>query len=171
MLRTVASRSLRTIISKPLTSSIKLINQKTNLSIRMISSSSKVQHEAPIFRLEQPTAAEEEADFQSQISSIQTWFDSPRYASLKRNYSAEIVASKRGTQPISPLHSSNISAKKLWAALERAAKEGRPLNTMGAIDPIQMTQMAEHLEVLYVSGWASSSVLTTGNNEVGPDLG
>lgn len=41
---------------------------------------------------------------------------------------------------------------------------------MGAIDPIQMTQMAPHLDVLYVSGWASSSVLTTGNNEVGPDL-
>lgn len=45
-----------------------------------------------------------------------------------------------------------------------------PLPTMGAIDPIQMTQMAPHLEVLYVSGWASSSVLTTGNNETGPDL-
>jgi isocitrate lyase len=42
---------------------------------------------------------------------------------------------------------------------------------MGAIDPVQLTQMAKHQEVVYVSGWASSSVLTTGNNEVGPDLG
>lgn len=126
---------------------------------------------APLFRLTQPTAAEEEADYQSQIASIQSWFDSPRFAQTKRSYSAALVASKRGTQPISPLHSSNISAKKLWAALTKASEEGRPLNTMGAIDPIQMTQMAPHSEVLYVSGWASSSVLTTGNNEVGPDLG
>lgn len=125
---------------------------------------------APLFRLSQPTAEEEAADFQAQISEIQTWFNSPRFAATKRPYSAELIATKRGTQPISPLHSSNISAQKLWAQLTKAAKEEKPLHTMGAIDPIQMTQMAPHLEVLYVSGWAASSVLTTGNNEVGPDL-
>lgn len=41
---------------------------------------------------------------------------------------------------------------------------------MGAIDPVQMTQMAPNQEVLYISGWACSSVLTT-TNEVSPDLG
>lgn len=41
---------------------------------------------------------------------------------------------------------------------------------VGAIDPVQMTQQAENQEVLYVSGWACSSVLTT-TNEVSPDLG
>jgi isocitrate lyase len=41
---------------------------------------------------------------------------------------------------------------------------------VGAIDPVQMTQQAENQEVLYVSGWAASSVLTT-TNEVSPDLG
>ncbi|SCV70860.1 BQ2448_3622 [Microbotryum intermedium] len=125
---------------------------------------------APLFRLDPPTPEEEEADFAAQTQQIQEWFDSPRFKNLKRPYSASLVASKRGTQPISPLHPSNISAKKLFAALERASQHGRPLHTMGAIDPIQMTQMAPYLEVLYVSGWAASSVLTTGNNEVGPDL-
>lgn len=33
-----------------------------------------------------------------------------------------------------------------------------------------MTQQAANQEVLYVSGWAASSVLTT-TNEVSPDLG
>jgi isocitrate lyase len=42
---------------------------------------------------------------------------------------------------------------------------------MGAIDPVQMTQMVRNQEAVYISGWAASSVLTTGNNEVGPDLG
>ena len=41
---------------------------------------------------------------------------------------------------------------------------------MGAIDPVQMTQQALHQEVLYVSGWACSSTLTT-TNEVSPDFG
>ena len=41
---------------------------------------------------------------------------------------------------------------------------------MGAIDPVQMTQQAPHQEILYVSGWACSAVLTT-TNEVSPDFG
>ncbi len=41
---------------------------------------------------------------------------------------------------------------------------------MGAIDPIQMTQQAPNQEVLYISGWACSSALTT-TNEVSPDFG
>lgn len=41
---------------------------------------------------------------------------------------------------------------------------------MGAIDPVQMTQQAPHQEVLYISGWACSSVLTS-TNEVSPDFG
>ena len=42
--------------------------------------------------------------------------------------------------------------------------------TVGAIDPVQMTQQAENQEVLYVSGWACSSVLTS-TNEVSADFG
>ena len=41
---------------------------------------------------------------------------------------------------------------------------------VGAIDPVQMTQQAANQEVLYISGWACSSVLTT-TNEVSPDFG
>lgn len=41
---------------------------------------------------------------------------------------------------------------------------------VGAIDPVQMTQQAPNQEVLYISGWACSSLLTT-TNEVSPDFG
>jgi isocitrate lyase len=41
---------------------------------------------------------------------------------------------------------------------------------VGVIDPVQMTQQAPNQDVLYVSGWACSSVLTT-TNEVSPDFG
>jgi isocitrate lyase len=72
--------------------------------------------------------------------------------------------------PVMPLPS-NLLADKLFSLFNKSAAAGKPVHTMGAIDPIQMTQMARHQEVVYISGWAASSVLTTGNNEVGPDLG
>lgn len=50
----------------------------------------------------------------------------------------------------------------------------RPANTwgkiVGAIDPVQMTQQAPNQEILYISGWACSSLLTS-TNEVSPDFG
>ncbi|KAK4055590.1 mitochondrial 2-methylisocitrate lyase [Microbotryomycetes sp. JL201] len=124
----------------------------------------------PLYRLDAPSEAEERAQFAAQVKQVDDWFKSPRFKRTKRPYSAELVATKRGTQVVSPLHPTNVAAQKLFALLERAASNGQPLHTMGAIDPVQMTQQALHLDVLYVSGWASSSVLTTGNNETGPDL-
>ncbi|KAF8203996.1 isocitrate lyase [Pholiota molesta] len=98
------------------------------------------------------------------------FFAQPRFAGIKRPYTPESVASKQGSLPVTPLPSS-LLADKLFNLLTVRANEGKPIHTMGAIDPVQMTQMARNQEVVYVSGWASSSVLTTGNNEVGPDLG
>lgn len=132
-------------------------------------SSSAMCSSVPPFRLTPPTAAEEEADFQAQVAEASSFMSSPRFATTARPYSPELVATKRGTQAINPLHPSNVSAQKLFALLSQAASEGRAVRTMGAIDPVQQSQMAAHLEVVYVSGWATSSVLTMGN-EVGPDL-
>lgn len=75
--------------------------------------------------------------------------------------------SKRGTLPIS--YPSNILAQKLWAILSVRFKNGTPSHTYGALDPVQVTQMAKYLETVYVSGWQSSSTASS-TNEPGPDL-
>jgi len=124
----------------------------------------------PAFRLDAPSVADEQAAYEASIESINQWWASPRFRGIKRPYDASAVASKRGTMPPDPLNPVNIQAKKLYSLFSRAAEAGKPIHTMGAIDPVQMTQMAKHQEVLYVSGWACSSVLTTANNDVGPDL-
>ncbi|PPQ68767.1 hypothetical protein CVT26_001736 [Gymnopilus dilepis] len=124
----------------------------------------------PSLPLQPPTLDEEAAEFESRTKEMEDFFAQPRFKGIKRTYSAASVASKQGSLPVTPLPST-LLADKLHRLLENAAKEGRPVHTMGAIDPIQMTQMAQNQEVVYVSGWAASSVLTTGNNEVGPDLG
>jgi isocitrate lyase len=124
----------------------------------------------PAFYLDPPSVEQEEAKLNATTQQVQEWFDSPRFKGIKRPYTAREVAIKRGSYPIDPLNPVNIQAKKLFAVLSRAAEAGKPVHTLGAIDPVQQSQMARNQEVVYISGWASSSVLTTAMNEVGPDL-
>ena len=119
--------------------------------------------------LSPPSLEEETQLFNERVASLSRFFTLPRFSGIKRPYRPADIASKQGSLPIQPPLSASL-ADKLFALLARAEGEKQPLHTMGAIDPVQMTQMAKHQEVLYVSGWASSSVLTTANNEVGPDL-
>ena len=131
---------------------------------RMLSSS------IPSLPLQPPSLDDEAAQFAARTNEMEDFFSHPRFKDIKRPYTAASVASKQGSLPVTPLPSS-LLADKLFALLTKSANEGKPIHTMGAIDPVQMTQMARNQEVVYVSGWAASSVLTTGNNEVGPDLG
>lgn len=124
----------------------------------------------PSLPLQPPSGDVEQAQFNEQVQEIQSFFDQPRFKGLKRPYTAEQIAASQGSLPVLPL-SSTLLADKLYRLFEERAKEGKPVHTMGAIDPVQMTQMAKNQEVVYVSGWAASSLLTTCSNEVGPDIG
>jgi isocitrate lyase len=124
----------------------------------------------PALPLHPPSVDEEVAEFEHRTDEMARFFAHSRFKGIKRPYSPASVASKQGSLPVTPLPSS-LLADKLFNLFTQRASEGKPVHTMGAIDPVQMTQMARNQEVVYVSGWAASSVLTTGNNEVGPDLG
>ena len=87
---------------------------------------------------------------------------------IKRPYTAADIASKRGSQHFA--YPSSVMATKLFNLIREREAKGEPVHTMGAIDPVQMTQQAPHQEVLYISGWACSSLLTS-TNEVSPDFG
>ncbi|KAF9220985.1 isocitrate lyase and phosphorylmutase [Gyrodon lividus] len=109
----------------------------------------------------------ERAAFQVEVAHVEEWFKSPRFARVKRPYTAAQVVSKRGTIPIK--YPAEIQGKKLFALLSEHAKNGTPSHTYGALDPVQVTQMAKYLETVYVSGWQSSSTASS-TNEPGPDL-
>jgi len=110
----------------------------------------------------------EDALFEEQVQAVKDWWASPRYQGIKRPYSAEDVVSKRGA--LQQSYPSSLMARKLFNLLEERAAKGEPVHTMGAIDPVQMTQQAANQEVLYISGWACSSVLSS-TNEVSADFG
>ncbi|KAI9838831.1 MAG: hypothetical protein M1819_004037 [Sarea resinae] len=110
----------------------------------------------------------EDALFEQEVREVEEWWTTPRYEGIKRPYSAEDVVSKRGT--LQQTYPSSLMARKLFNLFKERGAVGEPVHTMGAIDPVQMTQQAPNQEVLYISGWACSSTLTT-TNEVSPDFG
>ena len=112
----------------------------------------------------------ETAEFDARTFEMFLFFSLPRFGSLKWPYPPSAVTYKQGSLPMLPLPST-LLADKLYALLMKATLEDRGVYTMGVINPVQMTQMARHQEAMYISGWAASSVFTTGNNEVRPDLG
>ncbi|KAL2022977.1 hypothetical protein VTK56DRAFT_4192 [Thermocarpiscus australiensis] len=116
----------------------------------------------------QKAGAAEDALYQQQIRDVEAWWASPRFAGIKRDWTAADVVSKRGS--LQQSYPSSVMARKLWNLIREREAAGQPIHTLGAIDPVQMTQQAPHQEVLYVSGWACSSLLTT-TNEVSPDFG
>ena len=125
---------------------------------------------ASALALDAPSPSDEAAHFAERVASVEKFFALPRFSKTLRPYTAADVASKQGSLPPLPLPST-LLADKLYTLFERASSEGKPVHTLGAVDPVQMTQIARWLEVCYVSGWACSSLLTTANNEVGPDFG
>ncbi|KAI9472881.1 isocitrate lyase [Zychaea mexicana] len=110
---------------------------------------------------------QEETEFRQEVEQVKQWWTSPRFKLVKRPYTAEQIVSKRGTIPTE--YRSNGQGKKLWDILQHNKRTGNTSHTFGALDPVQVTQMAPHLDTVYVSGWQCSSTAST-SNEPGPDL-
>lgn len=109
----------------------------------------------------------EEKFFQDQVAAIKEWWSQPRWAKTKRIYTAEEIALKRGTLKID--YPSSNQAKKLYKLIEEHDKNKSVLFTFGALDPVQVSQMAKYVDTIYVSGWQCSSTAST-SNEPSPDL-
>ncbi|KAH6683724.1 mitochondrial 2-methylisocitrate lyase [Plectosphaerella plurivora] len=175
MMRRIATRAPRRVpllqprTSTSLTTPLRCLSTTSRMA--QIPANPFSAHPADAFQLlpEAVKAGEaEDALYESQLKEVEAWWASPRYDGIKRPYSAADVVSKRGTQQQTP--PSSLMARKLFNLIKEREAEGKPIHTMGAIDPVQMTQQAAHQEVLYISGWACSSLLTS-TNEVSPDFG
>ncbi|KAL8773569.1 MAG: hypothetical protein Q9209_001674 [Squamulea sp. 1 TL-2023] len=155
---------MTTVIKRPPWNSSCIL---TTISLRSIRRYPLSNHRSIV----QPAAsakAAEDALFDHQVQDVKKWWAAPRFENTKRSYTAEQVVGKRGT--MQQTYPSSLMATKLFNLLQERAAAGEPVHTMGAIDPVQMTQQAPNQEVLYVSGWACSSLLTT-TNEVSADFG
>ncbi|MDX1497810.1 MAG: isocitrate lyase, partial [Salinisphaeraceae bacterium] len=90
---------------------------------------------------------------QEQIDALKKdWAENPRWANVKRGYSAEDVVRLRGSiQPEYTL--ARRGAERLWDAVNGNSKKGY-VNAFGAITAGQAMQQAKAgLEAVYLSGW------------------
>ena len=101
-------------------------------------------------------------------SQLRDWWQQPRWTHARRDWVADDIVRLRGSQKTIEW-ASNRMAQKFWKQLDLAGAIGECKYTFGALDPIQVVQMAKYLDTVYVSGWQSSSTASS-NNLCGPDL-
>jgi len=114
-----------------------------------------------------PVSATEDADFAARVSAMKAWMSSERFKHTKRPFTAEDVVKLQGTVPLTFV-GAQIS-DKLYKMMRQHLAEGKCSHTFGALDTVQVVQMAKYLTSVYVSGWQSSSTAST-SNEPGPDV-
>jgi len=109
----------------------------------------------------------EDQEHAERMASMQDYMNQSRFKYVHRPYSVEDVVKLQGTLETS--QASAQQAMKLYNMLRELQAEGKCSHTFGALDPVQVAQMAPHLSTVYVSGWQSSSTAST-SNEPGPDV-
>lgn len=112
-------------------------------------------------------SADEDSVFAQRVKDVEAFIHSERFKYVTRPYSAEQVVKLQGTVPAANV--GVAQSRKLYKLLRELQAEGKTSHTFGALDTIQVIQMAKHLSTVYVSGWQSSSTAST-SNEPGPDV-
>merc|ERR1712125_21234 len=92
---------------------------------------------------------------------------SDRFKHTTRPFTAEQVVKLQGTMPLNFVGSK--LSDKLYKMMREHQANGTCSHTFGALDTVQVTQMAKYLTSVYVSGCQSSSTAST-SNEPGPDV-
>merc|ERR1719515_284635 len=113
------------------------------------------------------SALGEDGDYQARVAAMKAWMASDRFKMITRPYTAEQVINFQGTMPLA-FTSAKVS-EKLYSMLRDHQAKGTCSHTFGALDTVQVVQMAKYLTTVYVSGWQSSSTAST-SNEPGPDV-
>jgi isocitrate lyase len=71
--------------------------------------------------------------------------------------------------PIQNDYASRVMSEKMREIIQHNKNTGTTSVTFGALDPVQVVQMNNHVDSIYVSGWQCASTAST-SNEPGPDL-
>lgn len=110
---------------------------------------------------------DEDTRLRQVADEIRQWWATPRFKRIQRPYTAEEVAALRGNLTLNT--PSHFFSRKLHAMLTEAQQKGTFHHTFGALDPVQVTNLAKYLTTVYVSGWQCSSTASV-TNEPGPDF-
>jgi hypothetical protein len=83
--------------------------------------------------------------YEAEVDKVKSWWKSPRWSGVERKYKPEDVVSLRGTE--NQTFPSNAAATKAYKLFRKLQTEGKTTATFGALDAVQVTQMAKYLPV------------------------
>ncbi|HEY6462795.1 MAG TPA: isocitrate lyase/phosphoenolpyruvate mutase family protein, partial [Polyangiaceae bacterium] len=107
--------------------------------------------------------------FENEVAELQRWFESPRFAGVKRLHTAREVVEQRGT-----IRADYIVAREAAAGMHARLRElfaqKKSITTFGPYSPGQAVAMRRAgIEGIYVGGWATSAK-GSADEDPGPDL-
>lgn len=119
-----------------------------------------------------PKSAEEEIELErAELHTLREWMNSERFQFIKRPFKPEDVLRLRGTLTMqNPRPFGYGIDRKAWELFRELSQRGGYSHTFGALDPVQVVQMAKYLKTIYVSGWQCASNAVGDNVDPGPDL-
>jgi isocitrate lyase len=109
------------------------------------------------------------ATFEEEVSEMRQWARGPRFAGIKRLYSAREVVEQRGT--VRPDYTvAREAAAAFHARLRQLYAEKKSITTYGPYSPGQAVAMKRSgIEGIYLGGWATSAKGSY-DEDPGPDL-
>lgn len=107
--------------------------------------------------------------FEREVAEMRRWFESPRFAGLRRLHTAREVVEQRGS--IRPEYTvAHEAAEAFYARLRQLFAEKKSITTLGPYSPGQAVAMKRAgIEGIYVGGWATSAK-GSAEEDPGPDL-
>ena len=107
--------------------------------------------------------------FEAEVRSVQEWMSGPRFAGLRRLYSARQVVEQRGAIR-ADYTVARDAAERFHARLRELFDAGRAITTFGPYSPGQAVAMKRAgIEGIYLGGWATSAKGDQ-QEDPGPDL-
>ena len=107
--------------------------------------------------------------FEQEVEATRQWMASPRFAGIRRLYSARQVVEQRGTIRDDPKVARDAAAA-FYDRLRQLFAERRCITTFGPYSPGQAVVMKRlGIEGIYLGGWATSAKGST-QEDPGPDL-
>ena len=107
--------------------------------------------------------------FDAEVESVRRWMSGPRFAGLRRLYSARQVVEQRGA--LGADHTvARVAAERFHVLLRRLFEAGRSITTFGPYSPGQAVAMKRAgIQGIYLGGWATSAKGSL-HEDPGPDL-
>uniref|UniRef100_A0A7S2QTU3 Isocitrate lyase n=1 Tax=Norrisiella sphaerica TaxID=552664 RepID=A0A7S2QTU3_9EUKA len=139
-------------------------NSKMNINVKRLN---RILHQFSSVYGTKASGSIEEEIMQDEVRKMEGFMCSERFKHTQRPYTAKDVCALRPTDAC--VYPGHHSSRKLWKLLTKLKKDKSFSFTFGALDPVQVTQMAKYLSTIYVSGWQCSSTASV-TNEPGPDL-